>query len=124
MGSPGLSLGCWAGGSGPTRWQRLVLGLLYIGGRWGFARIRRYALVAGWGERPEGDARRRAARVLNAAENVFKLVWLLNFLLFLQRGQYPSLLERVARMKLVYRTGLVSPHPRLDGPKCTHGHAR
>lgn len=118
--------------------QRLLLGLLYIGGKWGFARLRRHALVAGWADEeqqqqppqaehsaggnggssnsssssssstpPQGEQwKRRAYRALDRAESLFRLAWLINFLVFLRVGRYPSLLQRLTGMRLVYGDAL------------------
>ena len=109
--------------------QRLLLGFLCIAGQWGFARLRRHALVAGWadevqhpqplishtsdaqargqgerssGTRGGGQWKRRAYRALTRAESLFRLAWLINFLVFLRVGSYPSLLQRLVGMRLVY----------------------
>jgi hypothetical protein len=61
----------------------------------------------GQGERSSGTQgggqwKRRAYRALTRAESLFRLAWLLNFLVFLRVGSYPSLLQRLVGMRLVY----------------------
>ncbi len=122
-----------AGAASPRASQRLLLGLLCIGGKWGFARLRRHALVAGWADEeqqpppPSGLAdaadhtnassthppgselwKRWVYKALDRAESLFRLAWLINFLVFLRYGRYPSLLQRLTGMRLVYHDALGS----------------
>jgi peroxin-2 len=84
--------------------QRLAWGVLFVGGPWSIARLRRYGLQNGWSDAPQGSTRRTLWRLLGAAERLHKLLWLLNLLLFLRGGRYPSPLDRLLRMRLVQGT--------------------
>jgi peroxin-2 len=81
--------------------QRLAWGVLFVGGPWSIARLRRYGLQNGWSDAPQGSTRRTLWRFLGALERLHKLLWLLNLLLFLRGGRYPSPLDRLLRMRLV-----------------------
>ena len=140
LGISSSSVSSASGIHAPRVSQRLLLGLLYIGGKWGFARLRRHALVAGWADEDQQQQqqqlhptaadphvggnggssdssrgsspsqgeqwKRWAHRALGRAESLFRLAWLINFLAFLRVGRYPSLLQRLTGMRLVYGDAL------------------
>ncbi|CAM9723496.1 unnamed protein product, partial [Phaeothamnion confervicola] len=81
-------------GGGATATQRLAFGMLYIGAPWALTRLTRWALACGWDERPDGDWRHAVWRALRRAEAAYRALWLLNLLLFLRTGAYPTPLER------------------------------
>ena len=98
-----MSLDSSSAGTPPTPKQRLLFGLLFIGGKqghpqrlsrgpsahltspddtlsnasgkWGYARLRRYALTHGWSEEPEGSLVWTANRILEKGEAFFRLAW-------------------------------------------------
>jgi peroxin-2 len=84
--------------------QRLAWGVLFVGGPWSIARLRSYGLQNGWSDAPQGSMRRALWRSLAYLERLHKLLWLLNLLLFLRGGRYPSPLDRLLRMRLVQGT--------------------
>ncbi|KAL6057891.1 Peroxin-2 [Balamuthia mandrillaris] len=86
----------------PTGLQKVLWGILHIGGRWGWQRLNRLCMHQRWAERGETDPRRRAWLLLNHLETAWKLFSLLNFIVFLYDGKYLSLIDRLLRMRLVY----------------------
>ncbi|KAJ3175200.1 peroxisome assembly protein (Peroxin-2) [Geranomyces variabilis] len=83
--------------------QKVLHALFYIGGRWGVLRINRYATAHEWSEEANTSWRNRLWRYMQKAETAYKALSLLNFLAFLYNGRYRSLLDRLLRMRLVYR---------------------
>ncbi|CAN0132961.1 unnamed protein product, partial [Phaeothamnion confervicola] len=55
--------------------------------------------------RPDGDWRHAVWRALRRAEAAYRALWLLNLLLFLRTGAYPTPLERALRMRMVDTAG-------------------
>ncbi|KAI9341541.1 Pex12 amino terminal region-domain-containing protein [Zopfochytrium polystomum] len=84
-------------------WQKVTHAVLHIGGRWGLIRLKKLASQNGWSERPSDDWRNRIWRLVHRAEQVYQALSFANFMVFLFDGRYRSLLDRILRMRLVYK---------------------
>ncbi|KAL1918391.1 uncharacterized protein VTP21DRAFT_3051 [Calcarisporiella thermophila] len=85
-----------------THFQRVMYGVLTIGGQYFHNRITRWVTSKGWSECPDGDPRKLFWKILQRAENVFRVLSLINFLVFLYNGKFRTLIDRVLSMRLVY----------------------
>lgn len=81
--------------------RRMWLLCLVVGAKYAFQRLKRFC------QRLRGRPRFKAAlrRGLSTAEGAFRALSLLNFLLFLVRGEYPTLPLRLLGAKLRYTSG-------------------
>mmetsp|Transcript_39281 Transcript_39281/g.63717 ORF Transcript_39281/g.63717 Transcript_39281/m.63717 type:complete len:324 (+) Transcript_39281:30-1001(+) len=84
------------------RAQRVLYGVLVIGGRWLWSRLNVVSTNHGWGDRPENDWRRRAWVALHHFETLYKVASIINLVLFLYNGRFRSIVDRFLRMRLVY----------------------
>mmetsp|Transcript_22942 Transcript_22942/g.29956 ORF Transcript_22942/g.29956 Transcript_22942/m.29956 type:complete len:331 (-) Transcript_22942:196-1188(-) len=97
-------------GGAPVSGARLVArGLVDVLGRYCVARLRRVGLAQGWGEAPEGTMEQKTWQFLNYFEKFQRLAWLVNTLLFLRSGKYPTFLDRLLGMRMVYAQMSTSP---------------
>jgi hypothetical protein len=85
-----------------SRPQRVVYGVLTVGGKYLLSRLAWWMLEAGWSTQPEGTWQRWCYRMLRRLETVYRMCSVLNFLDFLCRGRYRNVLERLLGMRLVY----------------------
>ncbi|CAO3653654.1 unnamed protein product [Cunninghamella echinulata] len=85
-----------------TKTQKIIYGILTVGGQYAWTRSNRYITEKGWGELDESDTRNKVYRVLQAGEKYWKAFSLLNFLVFLYNGKYRTLIDRFLCMRLVY----------------------
>ncbi|KAJ3293667.1 peroxisome assembly protein (Peroxin-2) [Blyttiomyces sp. JEL0837] len=83
--------------------QKIMHAVLTIGGRLSWLRLNRYMAQREWSERRTNDWRYRIWTFMQKAEQVYNGLSLLNFLVFLYDGRYRSLLDRMLRMRIVYR---------------------
>ncbi|TSK98493.1 Peroxisome biogenesis factor 2 [Bagarius yarrelli] len=80
-----------------NRKQKLWFALLTVGDKW--LRERSHSLFLSYGAHP---GFRRARQALAVISSVGKLASLLNFMLFLQSGRFPSLTERMLGLRPVF----------------------
>ncbi|KAJ1970986.1 peroxisome assembly protein (Peroxin-2) [Dimargaris xerosporica] len=85
-----------------SRWQMAGYGVLLVGGQYGWTRLNRWITVAGWSEFDDLTWQKKAWRLVQLADKWYHTAALLNFLIFLVRGRYKSLITRVLGMRLVY----------------------
>ncbi|KAI7869752.1 Pex12 amino terminal region-domain-containing protein [Spinellus fusiger] len=85
-----------------TRAQKIVYGIVSVGGHYVWHRLNRYVTEKGWSELEESDMRNKVYRLLQAGEKYWRALSLVNFLVFLYSGKYRTLLDRCLRMRLVY----------------------
>ncbi|KAL0090999.1 Pex12 amino terminal region-domain-containing protein [Phycomyces blakesleeanus] len=85
-----------------TKTQKIIYGVLSVGGQYAWTRTSRLVTSRGWGELDESDIRNKIYRVLQAGEKYWKALSLVNFLVFLYSGKYRTLLDRILGMRLVY----------------------
>jgi peroxin-2 len=86
----------------PSTLQKIMWGVLHIGGAWAWARLNRLASDRTWAERDEDDVYKTLWKVLNYLEVAWKALTLLNFVAFLYNGKYMSPVDRLLGMRLVY----------------------
>ncbi|KAG2494254.1 hypothetical protein HYH03_007609 [Edaphochlamys debaryana] len=91
------------GGPGLTRAQRLGLGLGSVVLPYAWTRLCRTAEAGEWADAGEGSWRRRAWGAMRRAETALQVAALANSWVFLVRGDYRSLLERLVGARLVWR---------------------
>ncbi|CAO3649572.1 unnamed protein product [Cunninghamella blakesleeana] len=85
-----------------TKTQKIIYGILTVGGQYAWTRTNRYITEKGWGELDESEVKNKIYRVLQAGEKYWKAFSLLNFLIFLYNGKYRTLIDRFLCMRLVY----------------------
>ncbi|KAI8070828.1 Pex12 amino terminal region-domain-containing protein [Gongronella butleri] len=85
-----------------TKTQKIIYGLLTVGGQYAWTRSNRYITEQGWGELDETTTRNKVYRILQAGEKYWKAFTLLNFLVFLYNGKFRTLIDRLLGMRLVY----------------------
>ncbi|KAI8337135.1 Pex12 amino terminal region-domain-containing protein [Chlamydoabsidia padenii] len=85
-----------------TKTQKIVYGVLTVGGQYTWTRTNRYITEKGWGELDESDIRNKFYRVLQSGEKYWKAFSVINFLVFLYNGRYRTLIDRFLSMRLVY----------------------
>ncbi|KAI8377900.1 Pex12 amino terminal region-domain-containing protein [Radiomyces spectabilis] len=85
-----------------TKTQKIIYGVLTVGGQYAWTRLNRLVTIRGWGELDETDMRYKFYRLLQAGEKYWKAFSLLNFLVFLYNGKYRTLIDRILAMRLVY----------------------
>ncbi|KAI8057441.1 Pex12 amino terminal region-domain-containing protein [Thamnidium elegans] len=85
-----------------TQTQKIVYGILTVGGQYVWTRANRYITMRGWGELDESDIKYKVYNVLQKGEKYWKAFSLLNFLIFLWNGRYRTLIDRMLAMRLVY----------------------
>jgi len=73
-----------------TMGQKLGYAFLTIGGSWIWERLNAVSVANAWGDQPEECKYRRLWVLLNKLETTFKILSLLNFLVFLHDGKYDS----------------------------------
>jgi peroxin-2 len=83
--------------------QRLLYGVIFVGGRYAWSKFTRRANTSQWADEDEHTWRHRAWRSIGFAENAHSAASLMNLTLFLRHGRYRSLLERLLRARLVYK---------------------
>ena len=83
---------------GATKRRLLVLGLLNVVLPYAASKFRSHQLEHRWSE--ADDWRQTAERRFGQLEAAVKVATVVNFLLFLFRGRYPSLSDRIAGLKL------------------------
>ncbi|KAI8803964.1 Pex12 amino terminal region-domain-containing protein [Cladochytrium replicatum] len=86
----------------PAKWQKGLHGLVHVGGWWCWTRLNVHATRKGWSELPENDSRHRVWMLLQKAETCYRAVSLLNLLVFLVKGRYRSIWDRLLGMRLMY----------------------
>ncbi|KAF2221666.1 Pex12 amino terminal region-domain-containing protein [Elsinoe ampelina] len=101
----GLRYGDARGGEGgvlgrPTGWQKVVYGVVTVGGRYGWERWEEWLLDREGGREEEGWVERlgRVTRTVGMAHEVAAFV---SFLVFLYNGRYRTLVDRVLGLRLV-----------------------
>ncbi|KAI8350879.1 Pex12 amino terminal region-domain-containing protein [Choanephora cucurbitarum] len=85
-----------------AQWQKIIYGIVTVGGQYAWTRLNRHVTSRGWGELDEDDRRNKIYRWLQAGEKYWKACSLLNFLIFLWNGKYRTLIDRCLSMRLVY----------------------
>ncbi|KAG0164202.1 peroxisome assembly protein (Peroxin-2) [Apophysomyces sp. BC1034] len=85
-----------------TKTQKIMYGLLAVGGQYAWSRSNRIITARGWSELDESDVRNKIYRLLQAGEKYWKAFSLFNFLVFLYNGKYRTLVDRLLGMRLVY----------------------
>ncbi|ORX52040.1 hypothetical protein DM01DRAFT_1289303 [Hesseltinella vesiculosa] len=85
-----------------SKTQKMMYGLLTVGGQYAWSRANRYITEQGWGELDQDDTRNKVYRFLQAGEKYWKAFTLLNFLVFLYNGRFRTLIDRFLGMRLVY----------------------
>ncbi|KAI8099323.1 Pex12 amino terminal region-domain-containing protein [Halteromyces radiatus] len=85
-----------------TKKQKIIYGILTVGGQYAWTRANRLITENGWGELDESDTRNKIYRILQNGEKYWKAFSLLNFLIFLYNGKYRTLIDRLLAMRLVY----------------------
>ncbi|GBB97168.1 hypothetical protein RclHR1_02930017 [Rhizophagus clarus] len=85
-----------------TKFQKSAYIALTVGGPYIWIRINRLVTAQEWGESNEDDPRKIFWKVLQKAENIYKTISLLNFLIFLYDGKYCTLTDRILSMRFVY----------------------
>eukprot|EP01112_Ceratiomyxa_fruticulosa_P021148 TRINITY_DN736_c0_g2_i5.p1 TRINITY_DN736_c0_g2~~TRINITY_DN736_c0_g2_i5.p1 ORF type:complete len:420 (-),score=50.83 TRINITY_DN736_c0_g2_i5:23-1282(-) len=85
-----------------STFQKIMYGIVLIGGEWAWNRINRLSVESGWSECAEDDYRRKAWVLLSRLETAFRLFSIINFLVFLYDGKYVTLVTRILGMRLVY----------------------
>ena len=89
-----------------SKTQRVAHGVLTLGTKYTLSRLSSVALNAGWALHPTDTWQYAVATWLRRLETAYRVLAVLNFLDFLCRGRYRSLLDRLLGMRLVYT------HPR------------
>jgi len=87
----------------------LLRGIVDIGGRYLISRLRRMGLKHGWSEAAGGSLQRKTWSMLNWIDKLQRVSWLLNTLIFLKSGTYPTVLDRLLGMQLVNSKQLTAP---------------
>ncbi|KAG2422371.1 hypothetical protein HXX76_016096 [Chlamydomonas incerta] len=95
-------------GPGLSRGQRVALGLGTVALPYAWARLCRAAHAGEWAEAEEGSWRRRVWGAMRQAEGAVAAAALANSWLFLVRGDYRTLLERLLGCRLVWRQAAMS----------------
>ncbi|KAF8929973.1 Vacuolar protein sorting-associated protein 41 [Haplosporangium bisporale] len=85
-----------------TKTQKIVYGVVTVGGQYVMERVNGIVTEQGWGELPEDNIKRKAWNLLQKGTSAFKIFSLVNFLAFLYAGKYRTILERILSMRLVY----------------------
>ncbi|KAJ3409282.1 peroxisome assembly protein (Peroxin-2) [Chytridiales sp. JEL 0842] len=86
-----------------SRTQKWLYLLLGIGGPWSWSRLNIQASRGEWSEKPEADWRHKVWKLLQRVDPIHKGLSLLNFLVFLYNGKYPTLVDRILSMRTVYK---------------------
>lgn len=60
-----------------------------------------FVIVFSPSKKNQGSARRVAWHVLGRLETMFRVVWMVNLLLFLKSGKYASPVDRLVQMRMV-----------------------
>ncbi|KAI5367134.1 hypothetical protein Slin14017_G021700 [Septoria linicola] len=84
-----------------TRWQRILYGLMTVGGRYGWSRWeeRLSSLENGYDE--PAPLIRRLSRLTTFASTSHNIAAFVSFLIFLYNGRYRTLTDRLLRLRLV-----------------------
>ncbi|TPX34314.1 hypothetical protein SmJEL517_g03015 [Synchytrium microbalum] len=85
-----------------TTTQKALHAILHIGAPYAWIRVNRYATLQEWSEMPSNSWQHQVWKYLQVAENVYKVVTTVNFLVFLYDGRYRSVIDRILSMRLVY----------------------
>ncbi|KJE92312.1 hypothetical protein CAOG_03311 [Capsaspora owczarzaki ATCC 30864] len=94
--------------AGLTKWQKVLYGLAYIGGKWAWTRVNDISSYWQWSEREENDPLKRLWRLKENLDKLYKFLTVLNTILFLRDGRFPFLIDRILRIRQVYSTGSLS----------------
>jgi len=84
-----------------SRLQLLLYVLGWIGGRYAVQRLLLLSSSQGWAEEEQGSAKLAVWQVLRVLEKVSSLVEFLSFAVFLFRGRYLSIVDRLLGMRLI-----------------------
>jgi len=82
--------------------QKLLFGLLSIGMKWMWNRLNRISIAGGWADYAETDWQRQTWSLLALLETLYKATYLINLIVFLFNGKYPTLINRLLSIRLVY----------------------
>eukprot|EP01114_Cavostelium_apophysatum_P021434 TRINITY_DN7474_c0_g1_i1.p1 TRINITY_DN7474_c0_g1~~TRINITY_DN7474_c0_g1_i1.p1 ORF type:complete len:322 (-),score=35.84 TRINITY_DN7474_c0_g1_i1:569-1534(-) len=83
-----------------TAWQKILLGVLTIGGRWAWTRANSLSSDrSNW----TSEWYAKLWKVLSTLEKVYLCASVINFMVFLYDGKYVSLITRLLSMRLMYR---------------------
>lgn len=92
----------------PTRWQKALYGLITVGGKYGWTKWENWLLDQDNGYDAPTPLVRRLSAITTRLTTVHSIAAFASFLVFLLRGRYRTLLDRVLRLRLVPPTSQVS----------------
>ncbi|BFZ64726.1 peroxisome assembly protein (Peroxin-2) [Saitoella coloradoensis] len=98
----------------PSRSQKLLYGLITVGGRYAWTKTELLMTREGWGELSEDTWRNRIYRALQQLTTIHSALSTVNFLIFLHKGAYRTLVDRLLRMRLVPATRNLSRQVSFD----------
>ncbi|RHZ56709.1 hypothetical protein Glove_397g8 [Diversispora epigaea] len=85
-----------------TKFQKYAFGIMTIGGQYVWMRMNRIVTAQGWGELEDNNPRKIFWKILQKVENIYRVLSLLNFFVFLYDGKYRNLIDKILSMRLVY----------------------
>lgn len=92
----------------PTRWQKALYGLFTVGGKYAWTKWEGWLLDQDNGYDAPSPRVQRLSRLTSAVSTAHAAAAFVSFLVFLLRGRYRTLLDRVLRMRLAPPTSQVS----------------
>ncbi|EER29522.1 Peroxisome assembly protein CAR1, putative [Coccidioides posadasii C735 delta SOWgp] len=84
----------------PTKWQKVLYGLLTVGGRYAWDKWDAWMIDQEGGYDEPSPTVKSLAKLSNAASTVHSMAALVSFLVFLINGRYRTLVDRLLRMRL------------------------
>ncbi|KAI1907322.1 peroxisome assembly protein (Peroxin-2) [Ophidiomyces ophidiicola] len=84
----------------PTKWQKVLYGLLTVGGRYAWDKWDSWIIDQEGGYEEASPNLKALAKLTNHASNVHSMASFASFLVFLVNGRYRTLVDRLLRMRL------------------------
>jgi peroxin-2 len=85
----------------PTTNQRILQYVLSLLFPYLVSKINKYMMENGWSEESNG-IKKKVWNAMNYLENVINLLSTLNFMIFLVKGEYRNIVDRIVGMRLAY----------------------
>jgi peroxin-2 len=92
----------------PSRWQKALLGLFTVGGRYGWTKWENWLVDNDNGYDQPTPLFRKLSRLSDSISTVHSTAAFASFLVFLVNGRYRTLLDRILRLRLAPPTSQVS----------------
>ncbi|KAL1956731.1 hypothetical protein VTO42DRAFT_6881 [Malbranchea cinnamomea] len=86
--------------SNPTKWQKILYGLLTVGGRYAWDKWEAWLIDQEGGYNEPSYNVRLLSKITKSASTVHSIAAFISFLVFLVNGRYRTLVDRLLRMRL------------------------